>query len=318
MKSERLRRTGLFPNLSLAAVALVAGFNWMPLRFLASRGLTSAWAGLLTAVLAALVLLPIAFAQRGRLDAAVLRSLVVTGLINGASMALYIAALLLTDVVRALVLFYLAPMWGVLMGVFVLHEKLTPARAVAVVLCLAGMLVILGTGHGWPWPRNVGDWLAVGCGLSWAYASLRIYAGPEVSAMTQNLCAMLGCIVISVAILLLLPAGLAGPAADRLGRPSVGERCLCDPHDHPHQLCGALERQASLSGAGQPDLRHRGRDRNRLGRRSPRRALRMARGAGLDPGHRQHSRRRARPSRPARSRFTQMMSPLHPGSGSRP
>jgi drug/metabolite transporter (DMT)-like permease len=211
MAGERLRQTGLFPNLSLAAVALAAGFNWMPLRFLASRGLTSAWAGLLTAMLAAFVLLPVALAQRGRLNGMVLRSLIVTGLINGASMALYIAALLLTDVVRALVLFYLAPMWGVMMGMAVLHEKLTVARAVAVALCLAGMLVILGTAHGWPWPHNVGDWLALGCGFSWAYASLRIYAGPEVSAMTQNLCSMLGCIVVSIAILLLLPAGLAGP-----------------------------------------------------------------------------------------------------------
>lgn len=211
MAGERLRQTGLFPNLSLAAVALAAGFNWMPLRFLASRGLTSAWAGLLTAMLAAFVLLPVALAQRGRLNGAVLRSLVVTGLINGASMALYIAALLLTDVVRALVLFYLAPMWGVIMGIAVLHEKLTVARTAAVALCLAGMLVILGTGHGWPWPHNVGDWLALGCGFSWAYASLRIYAGPEVSAMTQNLCSMLGCIVVSIAILLLLPAGMAGP-----------------------------------------------------------------------------------------------------------
>ncbi|MFI4983157.1 MAG: EamA family transporter, partial [Nevskiales bacterium] len=132
MAGERLRHTGLFPNLSLAAVALAAGFNWMPLRFLASRGLTSAWAGLLTAMVAALVLLPVALAQRGRLNGAVLRSLVVTGLINGASMALYIAALLLTDVVRALVLFYLAPMWGVIMGIAVLHEKLTVARTAAV------------------------------------------------------------------------------------------------------------------------------------------------------------------------------------------
>jgi len=211
MATERLRHTGLYPNLSLAAVALAAGFNWMPLRFLASRGLTSAWAGLLTAMLAAVVLLPVAFARRGRFDSAVLRSLVVTGLINGASMALYIAALLLTDVVRALVLFYLAPMWGVMMGIFFLQEKLTAARTIAVALCLAGMLVILGTGHGWPWPHNVGDWLALGCGLSWAYASLRIYAGPEVSAMTQNLCSMLGCVVVSIAILILLPAGLAGP-----------------------------------------------------------------------------------------------------------
>jgi len=114
-------------------------------------------------------------------------------------------------VVRALVLFYLAPMWGVMMGIFVLHEKLTVARAVAVALCLGGMLVILGTSHGWPWPHNVGDWLALGCGLSWAYASLRIYAGPEISAMTQNLCSMLGCVVVSIAILILLPAGVAGP-----------------------------------------------------------------------------------------------------------
>ena len=211
MAGERLRRTGLFPNLALAGVALAAGFNWMPLRFLASQGLASAWASLATAVIAAVAMLPFVFAQGGRIDRKLLRSLVITGIINGASMALYIVALLLTDVVRALVLFYLAPMWGVLMGMAFLNEKLTPARGIAVVLCLGGMLVILGTEHGWPWPSNIGDWLAIGCGFSWAYASLRIYAGPEVSSMTQNLSSMLGCVVVSIVILLLLPAGLAGP-----------------------------------------------------------------------------------------------------------
>src|SRR6202007_2157516 len=169
-------------------------------------------------------------------------SLVVTGLINGASMALYIAALLLTDVVRALVLFYLAPMWGVMMGIFVLHEKLTVAGATAVA-AQRGRL---------------------------AGARLRSFLG---LCLAQDLCRARSQRHDPEP---LLDAGMrcrldrhsdpasgraGGPPADRLGRATHGQRRLCHSHDHSDQSGSALERQAPVPGPGQPDLRHRGGDR---------------------------------------------------------
>jgi drug/metabolite transporter (DMT)-like permease len=42
----------------------------------------------------------------------------------------------------------------------------------AIVLGIAGLLVILGVDQGVPWPRNIGDWMALISGLGWAVAAV--------------------------------------------------------------------------------------------------------------------------------------------------
>ncbi len=209
-RSAALRPAGIWPTVALFGAATAAGFNWIPLRFLAHRGLESAWAGLFTAVISMLILLP-ALRWRGPWDRRAIASVLFSGMVNGGALALYCASMLLTDVVRTLLLLYLAPMWGALLGRFVLGERLTLPRLLAIGLCVAGMFVILGDRHGWPWPHNIGDWLALASGIVFAYGSLRVYEAPAVSASAQTAASMLGCTLISALVLFWLPAGLAGP-----------------------------------------------------------------------------------------------------------
>ena len=209
-RSAALRAAGIWPTMTLFGAATAAGFNWLPLRYVAHHGLESAWAGLFTAGISALIMLPI-LRWRGPWDWAAICSVLFSGLVNGGALALYCASMLLTDVVRTLLLFYVAPMWGALLGRFVLGERLTPSRILAIGLCISGMLVILGDSHGWPWPHNIGDWLALVSGIVFAYGSLRVYEAPAVSAAAQTISSMLGCVAVSGLVLFLLPAGLAGP-----------------------------------------------------------------------------------------------------------
>jgi drug/metabolite transporter (DMT)-like permease len=137
-------------------------------------------------------------------------AILLTGLANGGALALYSASMLLTEVVRTLVLFYLAPMWGALLGILLLGERLTAARVAAIGLCLAGMLAILGVDHGWPWPTNIGDWLAILSGLVYAYGSLRVYDAPQVSVTAQTFSTMIGSVIVSAIVLLLLPDAARG------------------------------------------------------------------------------------------------------------
>ncbi len=207
--SETQRRGAFWPTLALATVAVAAGFNWIALRFLQARGMESAWAGLAVSFIGALALLPAILARAARLDRLAF-AILVTGLANGGALALYSASMLLTAVVRTLVLFYLAPMWGVLLGLLLLGERLTVARVAAIVLCLAGMLAILGVDHGWPWPSNIGDWLAILSGLVYAYGSLRVYDAPQVSVVAQTFSTMIGSVIVSGMVLVLLPDAARG------------------------------------------------------------------------------------------------------------
>ena len=126
-------------------------------------------------------------------------------------------ASMLTDVVRTLLLFYLTPVWSTLLGIAFLGERLTRFRLAALILGFTGLLVVLGLGEGFPWPRNMGDWLALFSGLAWAYGSLRLYRTGGLPVFEQVLVFVLGGLAVLVLAVTLGGEFLApSPASDSL------------------------------------------------------------------------------------------------------
>ena len=76
-----------------------------------------------------------------------------------------------------MLLFYISPVWSTLLGILFLGERLTLNRVLAIILGFSGLAVILGAGEGFPWPRHIGDWFALGAGLTWAIALVRLFKG---------------------------------------------------------------------------------------------------------------------------------------------
>jgi drug/metabolite transporter (DMT)-like permease len=218
-----LRVTHDHSRVALPATAFVAlsgvlwGLFWMPFRALGEAGVSGGWASLAFYLCSTLVLLPGALARRRRLSSAGM-GLFFTGAVAGAAFSLYATALLLTEVVRVLLLFYLTPVWGTVLGRALLGERITPHRAAALVLGLAGLLVVLGFDHGLPIPRNAGDWMALLAGIAWAYGSLRIYLQPEVDAYETTFAFFAGGTLVTAAIAFLpLQANEAVPTLAMLG-----------------------------------------------------------------------------------------------------
>jgi drug/metabolite transporter (DMT)-like permease len=125
--------------------------------------------------------------------------------------------LLLTEVVRVLLLFYLTPIWGTLLGRVLLGERITFNRGLALALGLAGLVVILGFEGGYPLPRNGGDWMALAAGIAWAYGSLRIYSEPEVGVY-ETVCAFFagGALVTGVVVTLPIASNALVPTWEAL------------------------------------------------------------------------------------------------------
>jgi drug/metabolite transporter (DMT)-like permease len=98
-------------------------------------------------------------------------------LLTGCAFALYIASLNLTDVVRAILLFYMSPLWSTLLGILVLKERLTTNRVVALLLAFGGLYIVLVVDSGLPVPRNSGDWFALMSGLFWSVGSVKLFQG---------------------------------------------------------------------------------------------------------------------------------------------
>ena len=158
------------PALAVAVSAVIWGLWWIPLRWLAERGLPGDWASFAIYAAAAAILVPGAWRRRRRLAGGGLSMLLAGGLF-GVMLAMWNHAVLVGEVVRVVLLFYLAPVWATILGAVVLRQPVGPARVGAVVLGLAGEAVILGVSDGWPVPRVAAEWLGLGAGLLFAMAA---------------------------------------------------------------------------------------------------------------------------------------------------
>jgi len=160
----------IWPNTAVAGAAILWGLWWLPLRWLDRSGLPGDWATLALNAAALAVLVPYLWTRRRWFRRAGI-GLVLGGLLYGVMMALWNHALIVGEVVRVVLLFYLAPIWSTLLALFVLRARIGPMRALSIVLGLAGAAVILGFEGGLPMPRSEGDWFGLIAGIVFAFSA---------------------------------------------------------------------------------------------------------------------------------------------------
>ncbi len=170
--------TTTLPALLLVIAAAFWGLFWIPLRTLEASGLPAGATVTGQFLMPVLLMMPAALWLMARGRATGL-SQWHTGLFTGGAFALYADSLLLTEVSRALILFYVSPAWSTVLEIWFLKRRLTLARLTAMALGFAGILVLLADGDGLPLPRNAGDWMAIAAGMLWAWGSTRVRMAPE-------------------------------------------------------------------------------------------------------------------------------------------
>ena len=180
MKDARL------PVLAVAFAAVMWGLWWIPVRWLGERGLHGDWPSLALFGVTAALLAPLAIARRARLKAGG-TDLVLSGALFGLMMVLWNHAVLIGEVVRVVLLFYLAPVWATLLAVTVLRETVGPWRILAVALGLSGAAVVLGFEQGWPVPRYTADWLGLLSGLLFALSATLARRAEAVSGFDKTI-----------------------------------------------------------------------------------------------------------------------------------
>ena len=150
---------------------IIFGIYWIPLRFMDEAGIHGMWAVMVFNTLSFVLLLPYIIKHRndffpGR------RRVHLTMFAAGFAYVLYMGSFLYTEVIRALVLFYLMPIWGFIVARIFIGEPITKIRWLSMVFGLGGLIVICGVENGIPIPSNAGDWMGLCAGLIWAGVSL--------------------------------------------------------------------------------------------------------------------------------------------------
>ena len=164
----------------------VWGLFWIPLRALEEAGINGLWVTFVYFLVPTIFLIPVGIWRLNYLKLGGF-NLQLTGMLSGGALMLYATSIVYTDVVRAMLLFYLTPVWGTILGRLFLNENITPLRIISMIIAIIGMLTIFGLGVKFPIPKNVGDWMGVASGLMWAVASLRIRLNQNASAIDMTL-----------------------------------------------------------------------------------------------------------------------------------
>ena len=184
------------------------GVYWLPLRHLEGMGFTGASAGIALYTGCLVVLLPFTL-RLGAIIQTQWRILLFSSLLTGAAFSLFTTALVLTDVIRAILLFYLTPAWGTILGLLFLGERLNRSRILALLIAFVGLAVILGGHGGLPIPRTTGDIFALLSGIFWAVGSMGLLKAPDIPVRVQVFGFFFGALVLSL-ITLSVMQGLGG------------------------------------------------------------------------------------------------------------
>lgn len=166
----------MLARLAVAFAGLVWGVFWIPLRLLEAEGVTGAWATVPFFIIPLIVVLPMMLLRRRPLLSGGWPVHLV-GLTSGLSMVLYADAMLETDVIRAILLFYMTPAWSVLLARFWLKEPIGRIRGAAIILGLIALWVVVGGDTGLTLDFNPGDGMALAAGIIWAVAATLMRRG---------------------------------------------------------------------------------------------------------------------------------------------
>ena len=160
-------------SIALAISAGAWGIYWLPQRILEDGGLTGGWGTISQMMIGTLLLLPIAIWKLSKNKGTGLE-LPGMGILIGGGFILYALSFLLTDVVRALIMFYMTPVWTTIFEIIFLKKKHGWQRILSLSLALGGLWVVFGQGGKIPLPVNAGDWIALLGGVMFAGGMIRL------------------------------------------------------------------------------------------------------------------------------------------------
>lgn len=142
------------------------GLIWYPMRLLEQQGLPVVWSTLLMYFAAAIVATAMLFKQKKDFSGHWPSSLWALAAAAGVTNIAFLVALTHGEVMRVMLLFYLSPLWSVLLSRWWLGEKISRVSMLMIIVAMSGTMIMLWHPEiGLPWPNDMADWLALFAGF---------------------------------------------------------------------------------------------------------------------------------------------------------
>lgn len=199
------------PFAGLMLSSLVWGLSWWPIRWLDAHGLHVLWA---TAAMYLVPTIALCIAGRRALAPWLCRPtfwllVIAAGLTNVA----FNWGVLVGEVIRVVLLFYLMPVWAIAFARILLGERPDRGTFARTLLALAGAMTVLWQPDiGLPLPRSAGDWLGLAGGMCFALNNVTLRRLAPAPATVRSLGIFAGGLLLPAAFALAFTgAGLVPP-----------------------------------------------------------------------------------------------------------
>lgn len=189
------KQKNIVPITALLIGAAIWGVAWYPYRLLEQSGIRGEASTTLTyfvALLMGIMLFHKQIRTSNFLDKAVYL-LVWIGVCSGLANLAYILGIIHGEVMRVLLLFYLAPLWTILFARTLLNEKLSPRGYWVILLSILGAMTMLWQqGNVFPFPVSYGDWMGLSGGIMFALANVLVRKDQQHNVQLKSLAIWLG------------------------------------------------------------------------------------------------------------------------------
>ncbi len=190
------------------------GIIWYPYRLLDNAGISGIASSLYTHLIA-VTIGGLIFARHWRYMFKLPKSIIWISLAAGWTNLSYVLAVIDGDVMRVMLLFYLAPVWTLILAHFWLHEKTNKTGYIAIAVSLLGAYIMLanplsGT-LALPWPQSQADWLALSAGIGFAMTNVMTRKADYLSVAAKSFAVWIGVIMVALMMLPVMHAHLPAP-----------------------------------------------------------------------------------------------------------
>ena len=185
---------------SLLAGATVWGLVWYPYRALKEMAVSASLAATLTYFVA--LLLGFLLFRRQLAGFRPSWMLASIALVAGGCNLGYVLATVHGEVMQVLLMFYLAPLWTVLLARLLLQEKVSRHGTAVIALSLGGAIVMLWQPQmGMPLPKGGAEWLGLVAGFLFALTNVLIRKAHDLSIEMKSMAVFAGVVTVGLCVL---------------------------------------------------------------------------------------------------------------------
>jgi drug/metabolite transporter (DMT)-like permease len=189
--------------------AVCWGIIWFPYRLLSDAGVSGVASSFYTFGIA-MMIAGVYFAKHWRGIFNLPASIFWLGLVAGWTNLSYVLAVIDGEVMRVMLLFYLSPLWTLILAHYWLKEPTTFNGYIAIGTSLLGAFIMLHNPQisSFPLPRNTAEWLALSAGVGFSLTNVITRKSSHLSIRAKSFAIWVGVLVMSLFFLPFVAAPL--------------------------------------------------------------------------------------------------------------